>query len=135
MATATLSDSYWLGQSTVFKNRVQVSLLTYCNTVTSETPTGPTGSMPTSTHQQRKNQVAAILNPSSFNNWLTQFTNLAASDSNVIAAATNAASTYSAITTITQGDAAAADGQTPLITITLINNAVAASFNSTVSGI
>lgn len=135
MATPTLSDSYWLAQSTVFKTRVQTALFTYCNTVTSETPTGPTGTMPTLTHQARKQQVANILNPGSFNNWLVQFCAIAAADGNVIAAATNAASTYSAITTQAQGDTAAADGQTPLITTTLINNAIAAGFNSTVSGI
>lgn len=119
----------------MFKNRVQVAFMTYCNTVTSETPTGPTGSMPTLTHQARKQQVASMLNPTNFANWLTQVVGMASADGNLIAAATNAASTYSAITTIAQGDAAAADGQTPLITTTLISNAVAAAFNSLVPGI
>lgn len=135
MATATLSDSYWLSQSTVFKNRVQVALLTYCNTVTNETPTGPTGTMPTATHQLRRQQVANIVNPGSFTSWLTQFTDLAAADGNVIAAATQASTTYSPITTAAGGDTAAADGQTPLVTTTLILNAIAAAFNSTVQGL
>lgn len=133
MATPTLSDSYWLAQSGVFKNRVQTALFVYCNTVTSETPSN--GAAGAYIHQQRRNQVANILNPSSFVAWLGQFTNIAAADGNVIAAATNSASTYSAITTQAQGDTAAADGQTPLVSGTLISNAIAAGFNSTVTGL
>lgn len=131
--TPTLSDSYWLSQSTVFKNRVTTALLIYCNTVTNETPSNAAAGA--YVHQQRRNQVANVLNPSSFQNWLTQYVSVAAADGNVIAAATQSASNYTPITTASLGDTAAADGQTPLVTTTLINNAIAASFNSFVANI
>lgn len=133
--TPTLSDSYWLAQSVVFQHRVQSALLTYCNTVSNETPTGISGSNPSFVHQARKNQVANILNPSSFANWLQQFTMMAAIDGNLIAAATVATGTYVPITSGAVGDTQAADGQSPIVTTTLINNAVAAAFNSFISGI
>ncbi len=133
--TPTLSDSYWLSQSSSFKNRVASSLLTYCNTISSEAITGTTGAMPTSVHNARKNQVANILNPGSFPNWLTQFTMMASIDASVIAAATVASGTYVPITSASVADAQATDGQSPLISATLINNAVAAAFNSFISNI
>lgn len=135
MATATLSDSYWLSQSTVFKNRVQTALIVFCNTVETEVPTGVTGTMPTSVHLSRTNFLKTIQNPGSFTNWLTLFVNAAASDANLIAAATQASTTYVPITSATIGDTQAADGQTPIITSTLINNAIAAAFNTFVPGI
>lgn len=133
--TPTLTDSYFLGQSAVFKQRVQTALVQYCNTIDNEVPTGVTGTMPTVVHQARKAMVQAILNPTNFANWLLQFTMLASADANVIAAATQASTTYTPITTQTLGDTAAADGQTPLIATTLISNAIAAAFNSVVSGV
>lgn len=135
MATATLSDSYWLSQSTVFRDRVQTALIVYCNTVESEVPTGVTGSMPTSVHIARANFVKTIQNPSNFANWLVLFVNAAASDGNVIAAATAASTTYVPITTAAIGDTQAADGQTPIISSTLISNAIASAFNTFVPGI
>lgn len=135
MATPTLSDSFFLAQSTVFKNRVQTALLVFCNTINNEVPTGVTGTMPVVVHQARKQMVQAILQPSAFTNWLTQFTLLAAADANVIAAATQASTTYTAITSAATGDTAAADGQSPNVTTTLINNAIAAAFNAIVPGV
>lgn len=131
--TATLSDSYFLSQSTVFKQRVETSLVTYCNTVENEIPTGVTGTMPTTVHQARDQFVKTITTPSQFATWLTQFVDAAASDGNVIAAATNAASNYTPITSVALGDSAAAEGG--LVTATLISNAVAAAFNTFVPGI
>lgn len=135
MATATLSDSFWLSQSTVFKNRVQTALIVFCNTVEAETPTGVTGTMPTSVHVARSNFVKTIQNPINFSSWLTLFVQAAAADGNVIAAATQASATYVPITSGTVGDTQAADGQTPIVTTTLINNAIAAAFNTFVPGI
>lgn len=133
MSTATLSDSYWLSQSTVFQNRVQSSLRTYCNTVSNETPSPSAGGA--YVHQQRKAQVATMLNPANWASWVTVFSGLAASDGNVIAAATQASTTYTPITSAATGDTAAADGQSPNVTSTLISNAIASSFNSVVPGI
>lgn len=135
MATATLSDSFWLSQSTVFKNRVQTALIIFLNTVETEIPTGVTGTMPNSVHQSRMNFVKSIQNPSTFTNWLPLFVNAAASDANLIAAATQAATTYVPITSATIGDTQAADGQTPIVTSILISNAIAAAFNTFVPGI
>lgn len=131
--TPTLSDSYWLSQSGVFQNRVSMALRTYCNVISSETPSSAAAG--SYVHQQRKNQVAAILNPASFASWVTVFAGLAAGDTNVIAAATQSAANYSAITSAALGDTAAADGQSPNVTSTLISNAIAAAFNSVVPGI
>lgn len=133
--TPTLSDSYWLGQSTVFKERVQSSLLIECNTINTETPTGVTGTLPNAVHQARKSLVTTILNPGNFSSWLGQFVMIAACDGNVIAAATQSSSNYTAITSAAGGDTAAADGQSPNVTSTLISNAIAAAFNSFVPGI
>lgn len=135
VATATLSDSYWLSQSGVFKNRVQTALMTYCNTVETEAITGVTGTMPSSVHQARMNFIKTILSPNQFSSWLPQFVMAAAADGNVIAAATQASSTYVAITSIALGDQQAADGQTPIVSATLISNAVAAAFNTFVPGV
>jgi hypothetical protein len=131
--TPTLSDSFWLSQSTVFKNRVQTSLQIFCNVVSTESPSSSAGG--TYVHQQRKAQVALMLNPANFPSWLTTFVNLAASDANVIAAATQSTTNYAPITSAAIGDTAAADGQAPNLTSTLISNAIAASFNSVVIGI
>lgn len=143
IGTATLSDSYFLGQSPIFANRVGISLRVECNTITNETPTGLTGSMPTYLHNLRRNLVDQITSPSNFSSWLVQFTTWAASDGNLIAAATGAATNYIPITqasgstgttTLQSGDNAAADGPAPAITTTLISNAIAASFNTFISG-
>lgn len=131
--TATQSDSYWLSQSPVFQHRVSSALVTYCETVVNEVPTGVTGSMPNTVHQARAQFVKTILNPVSWASWLTQFVTAAAADGNVIAAATNAASNYTPITSAALGDTAAAEGGA--VTATLTSNAVAAAFNPFVPGI
>lgn len=133
--TPTQSDSYWLSQSTVFKNRVQTALIIYCNTVETETPTGVTGTMPNTVHAARNNFVKNVQNPSNFANYLTLFVQAAASDGNVISAATQATTAYTPITSAATGDTAAADGQSPNVTATLISNAVASAFNTFVPGI
>lgn len=135
MATPTQSDSYWLSQSTVFKNRCQTALIVFCNTIETEIPTGVSGTMPTLVHIARMNFVKTIMQPSQFSSWLTLFTNAAASDGNVINAATQVSTTYTPITTAAQGDTAAADGQTPLVSTSLISNAIAAAFDTYVPGI
>lgn len=133
--TPTESDSYWLSQSTVFKGRVQTALATYLNTVEGEVPTGVTGTMPNSVHFARMNFVKTVNNPANFLSWLSQFAISAAADANVIAAATQSATNYTPITSAATGDTAAADGQSPNLTATLISNAVAACFNTFVPGI
>lgn len=136
--TPTLSDSYWLSQSTVFKNRVASGLFQTCANINSEALTGVTGTMPTAVHQARKNQVATILNPANFANWLTQFVSACANDTStggVIQLATVSATNYVAITTAGQGDTVSADGQSPQITTAAILNAISAAFNQFISGI
>lgn len=133
--TPTLSDSYWLSQSTVFKGRVQTALATYLNTVETEVPTGVTGTMPTSVHEARMNFVKTVITPSNFPSWLGQFAITAAADANVIAAATQASTNYTPITSAAVGDTAAADGQSPNLTATLISNSIAAAFNTFVPNI
>lgn len=131
--TATESDSYWLGQSSVFAHRVQTELLVVLENVEGETPTGLTGGIPTLIHNARAAFVKTVTNPSQFSTWLTEFINAAAADANVIAAATNASTNYTPITTAAQGDTAAAEGG--LITRTLISNALSAAFDTFVPGI
>lgn len=143
IGTATLSDSYFLGQSPVFSHRVGVSLMIQCENISSETPTGLTGAIPTYLHNLRKQLVNTVVNPNNFSSWLTQFTYAAAADANLVAAATGAATNYVPITqasgstgttTLQSGDTAAADGQSPPITTALINNAVSNAFNTFISG-
>ena len=133
--TPTASDSAFLAQSTNFKLRVQTDLIVFCNTVETEVPTGVTGTMPTTVHVARVNFVKTIQNPANFNNWLPLFVQAAAADGNVISAATVAATNYTPITTIPIADTQAADGQTPIISRTLIQNAIAAAFNTFVPSI
>lgn len=133
--TPTLSDSYFLSQSTVFKQRVQTALVTYLNTVETEIPTGVTGTMPTVVHLARSQFVKTIQNPANFSSWLTLFVQVASADANVISAATEATTNYTPITTSGIGDTQAADGQTPIISATLISNSIAAAFNTLVPGI
>lgn len=133
--TATLNDSYYLSQSAVFKGRIQSGLLQTCENINSEAATGITGNMPNLVHSARKNLVSTILNPATFPNWLTQFTMLASVDNTVISAATQAANNYSSIFTSSQADIAAASSSAPLITDTMVLNAISAAFNSAVPGI
>jgi hypothetical protein len=131
--TPTDTDSYFLSQSPVFQHRVQTAVIVYMEVVESEIPTGVTGTMPDVVHQARMNFVKSVMSPSSFTTWMTQFVQAAASDANVVSAATNATVTYTPITSSSIGDTAAAEGG--LVTTTLISNAVAASFNTFVPGI
>ena len=133
--TPTATDSFFLSQSTNFKQRVQTDLIVFCNTVETEAPTGVTGTMPNLVHQARASFVKVIQNPANFTNWLTLFVQAAAADGNVISAATVAATNYTPITTIPIADGQAADGQSPIISRTLIQNAIAAAFNTFVPGI
>ena len=136
--TPTLSDSYWLAQSGVFKNRVASALFQTCANISSEAVSGVTGTMPNSVHLARKGQVANILNPANFTNWLTQFTMACANDTStggVIQLATASATAYLAITSGANGDSVAADGQTPQITTAAILNACSAAFNQFIGGI
>lgn len=126
--TPTLSDSYWLGQSAILSQRVQVAFTIYCGVVTNE-GTGVTG------HAQRKAQVITMLAPANFTQWVQIFTMFVAYDANLIAAATQSSTNYTPITTPQAGDLAAADGQSPNVTSILISNAIAASFNNVVGGI
>lgn len=127
-----LQDSYWLSQSTVFKNRVAPALIDLAVQVDTETigPNSSSGQIPFSVHQLRKQQSANILNFSQFQNWLTQFTFIAACNAAVIAAALS--STTTAFVGSSQADAAAASSSNPLISDTLINNAVFAGFQATI---
>src|SRR5258706_5652230 len=107
--TATFTDSYWLGQSTVFAHRVQTGLYVTLENVAGETPTGLTGALPTLIHVARAAFVKTVTNPSQFSSWLTQFVNAAAADATVVAAATNASTNYTPITSVALWDAAAAE--------------------------
>lgn len=131
--TATLTDSYWLGQSTVFAHRVQTGLYVTLENVAGETPTGLTGALPTLIHIARAAFVKTVTNPSQFSSWLTQFINAAAADATVIAAATNASSNYTPITSVAIGDTAAAESG--LITTAMISNALSSAFDTFVPGI
>jgi|SRR5215467_5256166 len=133
--TPTATDSAFLATSTNFKLRVQTDLIVFCNTVETEVPTGVTGTMPNHVHEARMNFVKTIQNPANFTNWLTLFVQSAAADANVISAATVAATNYTPIPDTTTANTQSADGQTPIISRTLIQNAIAASFNTFVPGI
>jgi hypothetical protein len=129
MAAPTLTDSFWLTQSSNFKNRVQSALLTTCAAINSEATTGITGTMPNAVHSARKNFVAQILNPVQFSNWMTQFVLACSVDSATVTAATGAAS----LTSVATADTAAA--QSGPITDTMLNNACSAVFNAFIAGI
>jgi hypothetical protein len=131
--TPTDTDSYWLSQSIVFAHRVQTAVIQYMGVVENEVPTGISGAMPTNTHQARVAFVKQVMSPSNFTNWMTQFIQAAASDANLISAATNATVNYTPITSVAIGDTAAAEGG--LATTALISNAVAAAFDTFVPGI
>src|SRR5580704_14369631 len=129
MAAPTLTDSFWLTQSTNFKNRVQSALVTTCTSINSEPTTGVTGAMPNAVHAARKALVAQILNPAQFSNWLTQFVFACSVDSATVTAATGAAS----LTSIATADAAAAQGGA--MTDVMFLNACSAAFNAFITGI
>lgn len=131
--TPTDSDSYWLAQSTVFAHRAQTALLVVLENVAGETPTGLTGALPTLIHNARAAFVKTVTNPAQFSTWLAEFVTAAAADANVIAAATNAASNYTPITSASLGDTAAAEGG--LVTTAILQTAVATSFDTFVPGI
>jgi hypothetical protein len=132
--TPTDTDSYWLSQSPVFSHRVQTALMVYMGVVESEIPTGVTGSMPEVVHNARAAFLKQIdSSQTTLQDALARFIIAAASDANVIAAATNASSNYTPITSASLGDTAAAEGG--LVTTTLISNAVAAAFDTFVPGI
>jgi hypothetical protein len=129
MAAPTLTDSFWLTQSTNFKNRVQSALLTTCFSINSEATTGITGTMPNAVHAARKNFVAQILNVAQFSNWLTQFVFACSVDSATVTAATGGGS----LTTVVTADTAAAQGGP--ITDAMLDNACSAVFNAFIPGI
>lgn len=131
--TPTDSDSYWLGQSTVFAHRVQTAWDVVLENVAGETPTGLTGAIPTLIHNARAAYVKTATTPSQYSQILAEVVNLASSDANVIAAATNSASNYTPITSATIGDTAAAEGG--LVTTSILQAAVASLFDTLVPGI
>jgi hypothetical protein len=131
--TATATDGYWLGQSTVFAHRVQTSLMQVLENVAGETPTGLTGALPTLIHLARASFVKTVVNPSVFPSWLAQFVIAAAADPSVLSAATNATVNYTPITTVALGDTAAAESG--LITTSILSAAIASAFDTFVPGI
>lgn len=131
--TPTDSDSYWLSQSAVFAHRVQNALEVTLENVAGETPTGLTGALPTLIHNARAAFVKTVTNPANAAAWLAQFVEAAAADATVIAAATNASTNYTPITSAALGDTAAAESG--LITTTMLHNAVASAYDTFVPGI
>jgi hypothetical protein len=124
--TPTLSDSFNLSNSAIFKGRVQISLVSTCMNINSE---AISGTMPLALHLLRKNQVAQILNPANFSTWVSQFALLAAANATVVSDATTATTNYVPITTST------GDTVQPNIPDTDINNAVSAAFNAVIPGV
>lgn len=131
--TPTDTDSYWLGQSSVFAHRVQTAWNIVLENVAGETPTGLTGAMPTLIHNARAAFVKTATSTAQYSQILAEVVNFAASDANVIAAATNAASNYTPITSAALGDTAAAEGG--LVTTAILQTAVSSLFDTLVPGI
>ena|SRR6202521_4788291 len=113
---ASRSDQYQLSQDPTFQNRVQESLLAACIAISNEGWAVPF-------HRERSTFGTEVLKatgaPSSYVLW---FSTTAATDTNVIADATQAGTVV-----LTSGNRAA---QAALVTDAHIDNAIAAEFNS-----
>lgn len=91
--TPTFNDMYVLSQSTGFQNRVQASLLSACIAISSE-------SNATQFHYQRLLLLQNILSsPTNLAAYVQLFAGAVATNSTVIADATQSATNYTALTT------------------------------------
>lgn len=120
-----LSDQQFLAQDSTFTARVEQSLLAACSAIHNEANTGDAGTLPLSLHIKRANLCAGIMTPTQLPNWKVVFASMVATDSGVLADATNAGTVP-----ITAGNATA---QAALVTDAHIANAISAQFNTLLS--
>lgn len=113
---ASRNDQYQLSQDVGFQNRVQAALIAACISISNEAWSA--------THRQRQNLVVSILqSPTGTSmNWVQLFANTAATDTNVIADATNGGTVA-----ITSGNRST---QAALVTDAHIDAAISSEFNS-----
>lgn len=118
-ASPNLNDQQILSGDPTFQNRVRESLLSFCSTVSGETITGLTGTMPLALHLKRANLCQAVtLVPDSYK---TLFADFAAANATVIGDATQAGTVP-----LTSTNVAA---QATKVLDTDLNNAVASVLN------
>lgn len=118
-ASPNLNDQQVLSSDPTFQNRVRESLLSFCSTVSGETITGLTGTMPTHLHLLRANFCnTVVMSP---DNYKVLFADMAASNATVIGDATQAGTVP-----LTGTNVAA---QATKVLDTDLNNAVAAVLN------
>lgn len=115
---ASRSDMYLLSQDATFQHRVQASLLSSCVAISNEAWSA--------LHRARQNFVVQILSsPAALTGWVTLFTSMVATDTSVIADATQAG------TVVLTGANTAA--QAALVTDAHIDSAISAEFNAFLS--